>query len=177
MKPSRAQYRLLHLIAASSLDFHSWPYPRFQVPSDGGLNAAFGFSEETAKSVIEREWVRLRKLNTSTLETLASYWLTDVGQGLEEEICLKWTRGGRGFLRTEHDHEYGPRRNWDKDATEILGGKLICLDCGRRVPCVSIRSEVHSANLFDDYYGPVCSAHMDVVLKRRGWPWVRRSAA
>ena len=146
------------------------------MPSEGGLNAAFGFSEATAKSVIEHEWVAIRKLKTSTSETVASYWLTEAGRELEEEICLKWMRGPRGFLRTLHDHEYGPRRVWDKDATEILGGKLICMDCGRRVPCVSVKSEIHSANLFDSYYGPVCDVHMDVVIKRRGWPWVRRSA-
>lgn len=166
MKLTRAQYRMLHLIAAGGLEYHSWPHPRFAIVLNG-LDQAFQFTEETTRKLIELNLVSMRAMKTSNIGTAARYELTEAGVEVEQELCLKWTRTSRGYLHTTHNHEHGPRRYWDKDATEILGGKLICMDCGRRVPCVSVKTAIHSAHVYDDRYGPVCEEHSDWIWRRR----------
>lgn len=171
MKPSRSQLRMLHLLADGSLTFHSWPRSRFEVRVKEGIDCGYQFHEATAKVLIERQWVEMKKLGGGgLLGSRAEYHITAAGLELIAEICSKWVRHLNG--RDLHNTHKVERPLW-RDAHEMFAGKMLCRDCGRLVPCVSKKQASHPACHWHWYYGPICEEHLNWVQSQR---YIRRRA-
>jgi hypothetical protein len=146
MTPSRAQYRMLHVLARGRLSFVKWPTRRIEVVDHTAkVDETWRFHEVTARIVVREGWAELTRFDPRHGE----YGITIDGLALTQDLCdCKWvTRGGRW-----KDHHQSESR-------EKLGGKLLCARCGRWVRCVSKKTPPHGAVRWNPRWGPVCGAH------------------
>jgi len=168
MKPSKAQLRMLHLVADGSLTFHSWPRARFEVRVGEGVDQSWRFHEATAKVLIEREWVKMIGMQSSVAGSRADYQITDLGRELIGELCSKWVRHLNGRdLHNTHGTERAAYELGDEHTVEHLAGKMLCRGCGRLVPCVSKKTPSHPAHEWHWKYGPVCYEHLNWIQSQR----------
>jgi hypothetical protein len=119
MNPSRAQLRMLHVLARGTLVFKNWPYPKFELPTDYETDEAWQFHQVTARLIVERGWAELHKFDAQRGE----YGITVYGLALAQQFCdcLGKSKKFRGQkVRFE-------------EQTETLAGKVICKYCARLV--------------------------------------------
>lgn len=154
MNPSRAQYRMLHILSRGKLTFQSWPTRRFEVEDLAAKSSeGWQFHEVTARLIVERGWAELTKFDVHHGE----YALTIEGLALAHELC-KCTRR-RTALRGRPLQVKSRKAKFLEEEIERLAGKLLCKNCGRWVPCVSRKTEPHGATRWSGRWGPVCVSH------------------